>query len=129
MSLGRMGTLQEHIVVRIGTFPKTFGGPDPERLLADGEKSLLNHVVTAPKPGTANHFFVFREDITAHAKLNDTARSQPEHPGRRSERLQQCGDEDIGIEHNPDHWPDCGWSLRRARRAAAISASISSIER
>src|ERR1017187_2981396 len=68
MSLGRMGTLQEHIVVRIGTFPKTFGGPDPERLLADGEKSLLNHVVTAPKPGTANHFFVSREPATLMAE-------------------------------------------------------------
>lgn len=56
-------------------------------------------------------------------------------PSRRSpegsgpERLQNRGNNDVGVEYDPDHEPGRSPASRRAWRAAAISASISSIER
>jgi hypothetical protein len=51
-----------------------------------------------------------------------------ENLGRRPGGLQQGGNEDVGVENDADHEPGCGRVWRRAFRAAAISASISSPE-
>jgi hypothetical protein len=47
---------------------------------------------------------------------------------RRSERTQLGRNQNVGVEDNPDHCSVGCWRLRRAFRAASISASISCVE-
>src|ERR1019366_1974276 len=79
--------------------------------------------------GAADDFFILRINIPTHAKLR--VRLQDGHQKylrRRSLRTQQGGNQDVGVEDNPNHCSRGCWRLRRAFRAASISASISSIE-
>lgn len=45
-----------------------------------------------------------------------------------AKRLQQSGDDYVGVENDTDHEPGRNWVSRRSLRIAAISASISSID-
>ncbi len=75
-----------------------------------------------------DHFLVLSEDVTADTHWNGTAQRQQENLRRWADGLEQRRHDDIRVENNPVHGRSSGPVARRARRAAAISASISSMD-
>ncbi len=124
---GRAGAFEKHIVMRIRTYPYRHRWPDPQRLLADGSKAGRYAVFIQTEPRAGDDLLILRQDVTAEARLEQTAESEREDTGRRSKRLQQRRNDDI-VENNSNHEPGRYRDSCRAARAAAISASISSIE-
>lgn len=108
--------------------PAPFRRADPQSILPNGPEGLLDHRLAAVELRTLDHFFVFRIDIAAHTELHHgPSDSHQKSPGGRTLRLQECGNYDICVEYDPDHCSGARRS-RRAFRACAISASISSVE-
>jgi hypothetical protein len=62
---GGLRTLKENIVVRFGTRPDGFRGPDPKALLANGVKRGGDYVFVA-----ADDFLVLGVYIPTNAELN-----------------------------------------------------------
>jgi 4-hydroxyphenylacetate 3-monooxygenase len=57
--------------------------------------------------GAADDFFVFRKNIPAHAQLRVGVQDgHQKYLCRRSLRTEQSGNQDVGVEDNPDH---CSW--------------------
>src|SRR5271170_810032 len=71
----------------------------------------------------ADHFVIFGKNGIRNAELRLTGKSEHQHGSRKALRLEKRGDKNVGVDDDPDHWP--GFCLRRSRRAAVISASMS----
>jgi len=95
---------------------------------ANAVKHRGNYAFIAAKAWPSDNILVFGIHIPSDAELNRAADSQEEYLGRRPKELQQRGNDDVRVENNPDHAPGCGLASRLALRAAAISASMSSME-
>jgi hypothetical protein len=75
-----------------------------------------------------DQFFVLRIYVPAHAHPGSRPRNgRQQYPSGWAFGLKQSRNQNIRIQDNPDHGFEDGRS-RRAFRAAAISASISSME-
>jgi hypothetical protein len=123
-----LGALKKNIVIGVGTCMHLLGGLDPNPILPNSAECGLDCRLGAVKFGTPYYFFLLCIDIAADAKL----RSRPgerhqKGPGGQALWLQQGGNQYIRVEDDPNHRVE-GRLLRRAFRAAAISASISSME-
>src|SRR5208282_3347230 len=110
------------------TSPDGFRRPDPKTLRTNGIECGDDHAFVAAESGPPNDFFILGIHFPSDAELDRAADCQQENLGRGSEGLQKCRDDDVGVDNNADHVPGCGLASRRAFRAAAISASISSVE-
>ena len=75
-----------------------------------------NDVSATLKPGAPDDLFVLRLDTAANAQLDRTAQGQHKHLSGWTERLQQCGYNNIGVENNPDHGPGRNSDSSRAFR-------------
>ena len=123
-----LGAGEENIIIRVGTGPDGFSGPDPQAFLANRFQGRRDHVIATLEPRTADDLFIFGIDVVAHAHLDRAVKSEDENLGGWPEGLEESRDDDVGVENDPDHVPGCNRDSRRALRAAAISASISSEE-
>jgi len=121
-------TFEKHVVVRVCAYVQARGWTDPETLVANRAKGADYDFFRSFEPWAADDLFIFRVDIGAHAQLKRAAKGEHENLRRGPNGLQQGRDDDIGIENDPTHEPGCERASRRAFRAAAISASISSPE-
>ena len=123
-----LSALQKDVVIRIAASPHDFYRPDPKAFLANSSKRSGHNFFRPLKARPADNLFVFSKDAPADTKLNPAIKSSLEYSRRKPCRLEQRRNNDVRIENNPDHEPGCDRDSRRAFRAAAISASISSIE-
>ena len=62
------------------------GRLDPKSILPNSAECVLDYRLAAVKPGTPDHFFVFRIDAAADAQLNGAAEGEHQDLGRRTER-------------------------------------------
>lgn len=124
----RLRTFEKHVVVRVRAYVQPRGWTDPESLFAIRAKGAGYDFFRSSEPRTADDLFIFRVDTGANAQLKRAAKDEHENLRGGPNGLQQGGDDDISVENDPAHEPGCGGTSRRAFRAAAISASISSPE-
>src|SRR5580658_8621133 len=123
-----LDSLQEYVVVGIGTCSHLLGRLDPKSVLTDSTQRMVDDRLAAVKLGPPNHFFVFGIDIAADAKLRcGPCKCDQKGSSGQTLRLQQRRNHNIRVEDDPDHCSE-GRCPRRSFLAAAISASISSTE-
>src|ERR1700689_712284 len=83
------------------------GGLYPNAAIADCAQYGCNFAIASIKPGAADDFFVFRKNIPAYAQLHVGVQNGHQKYLRwLSLRTEQGGNQDVGIEDNPDH---CSW--------------------
>src|SRR6266480_3051571 len=88
-------------------------------------QGMVDDHLAAVKLGTPDDFFIFGIYIAADAKLCcGPGKHHHKGPSGQTLGLQQRGNQNIGVEDDPNHCSE-GRRSRRAFRAAAISASKS----
>ena len=123
-----LSAFEKNIIVWVRTSSYGFRGSNPNALLVNSLERSGDDVLVATEPGTADNLFVLGINAPADAQLNAATDRKHEYLSGRPEGLQQRRNDYVGVENDPDHEPGCGRESRRAFRAAAISASISSVE-
>jgi len=100
----RLGALEKNIVVRIGAGTHFVGGPDLDPHLSDDPKRICDFAFAPLEAGPTDHFLVLRIDLPAHAKPSGgPCDSYQQHLGWQSLGLKQSRNQNIRVDHNPDH--------------------------
>lgn len=87
----------------------------------DGAQRGCDFAVTAIQPGTADDFFVFRENITAHAQLRiGVLDGQQEYLCGRSLRTEQGRDQDVDAPASRNRLLDAGGTAALLERGIAL---------
>jgi hypothetical protein len=104
MRCGSLRAFQKYIVVRVGADTHPLGGLYPNAPIADCAQCGCNFAIASIKPGAADDFFVFCKNIPAYAQLHVRVQNGHQKYLRwLSLRTEQGGNQDVGIEDNPDH--------------------------
>lgn len=93
-----------------------------------GASAEAAHSKIMSPPGPAQNLFIFGVKAPGQAEPQYATERENEHLRGRAEWLQQRRNDDVGVEDNPDHGTGYRRVSRRAWRADAISASISSTD-
>src|SRR5579883_153197 len=123
--IASLGAFKEHVVVRVGTLLDLNARLHPMAQLSNRLERAFDNIRRSLQVWAANHFVIFGKDGIGYAELHFPGKSEHQHGSRKALRLEKRGDKNVGVDNDPNHWP--GFCLRRSRRAAAISASISFI--
>src|SRR5437879_13919996 len=91
-----------------------FGRLDPKSILSDSAQRMVDNHLAAVKLGTPDDFFIFGIYIAADAKLCcGPGKHHHKGPSGQTLGLQQRGNQNIGVEDDPNHCSEG----RRSRRS------------